>query len=228
MILLVIAIAVVLGLTLLLSSGAAGLVGLTSDQAGSLIPAVVLLGVLGAALLARRHRAGEFVGNFVLWIGIFGVVILGYSYRDEFTAIGSRVFGELIPGQAVIDPSRGSATFRRGRDGHYQINANINGSGIPLIFDTGASAVVLTASDARRVGIDTRTLTYSIAVSTANGTGRAAPVILDQIEIGGIVRNRIRAFVAQDGALETSLLGMTFLETLHSYSVTQGGLELVG
>ena len=34
------------------------------------------------------------------------------------------------------------------------------------------------------------------------------------------------AFVTEDGALETSLLGMTFLETLSRYSVTQNSLEL--
>jgi len=34
------------------------------------------------------------------------------------------------------------------------------------------------------------------------------------------------AFVTEAEALETSLLGMTFLETLSRYSVTQNSLEL--
>lgn len=69
-------------------------------------------------------------------------------------------------------------------------------------------------------------LAFTIPVSTANGTGRAARVRLDRIEVGGIVRERVVAFVTESGALETSLLGMTFLETLSRYSVTQNSLEL--
>ncbi|MNW17563.1 hypothetical protein D3C71_2167900 [compost metagenome] len=64
-------------------------------------------------------------------------------------------------------------------------------------------------------------------MSTANGQGLAARTRLDSIEVGGIVRRNLTAFVTQDGALDTSLLGMTFLETLSRYSVTQNSLELV-
>jgi aspartyl protease family protein len=45
--------------------------------------------------------------------------------------------------------------------------------------------------------------------------------------VGGIVRQRVVAFVTEQDALETSLLGMTFLETLSRYSVTQNSLELM-
>jgi aspartyl protease family protein len=47
------------------------------------------------------------------------------------------------------------------------------------------------------------------------------------MEVGGIVRKDVRAFVAQDDALDTSLLGMTFLETLTRYAVSSDSLELV-
>ncbi len=49
---------------------------------------------------------------------------------------------------------------------------------------------------------------------------------LDGIVVGGIKRKGVRAFVAEDGALDTSLLGMTFLETLSRYAVTSNSLEL--
>ena len=39
-------------------------------------------------------------------------------------------------------------------------------------------------------------------------------------------RRNVRAFVAERGAMEGSLLGMTFLETLSSYSVSGDRLEL--
>lgn len=102
----------------------------------------------------------------------------------------------------------------------------VNGATIPMIFDTGESAVVLSTADAQRAGIDTASLRYTLPVQTANGTGYAASVTLDRVEVGNISRKRIRAFVAQEGALDTSLLGMTFLETLSRYTVSRDALEL--
>lgn len=221
-----VAIAIAVGLALLISSDAGSLVGLTEDQAGAAIPLIVILVVLAAGLFARRHRFSELMGNLVLWIGIFGVAIVGYAYRDDLSVVASRVYGELVPGVASIDPEGGTVSFRGGRDGHFQINAAINGSDVRAIFDTGASAVVLTQDDARRAGIDTASLAYTVRVSTANGTGKAASVTLDRVEVGSIVRRNVRAFVAEEGALDTSLLGMTFLGTLSRYAVSGNSLEL--
>ncbi len=220
------AILVAIGLALLVSADAGTMVGLTQDQLGQMIPLVAILIVIAGGLFSRRHRFSELVGNLVLWAGIFGVVLVGYTYREDLTLVASRVFGELVPGVAVVDSSGGTATFRGGRDGHFQINATVNGAEIRTIFDTGASAVVLTHRDAEKAGISTDALSYNVPVSTANGTGNAASVILDRVEVGGIVRNNVRAFVAERGALETSLLGMTFLGTLSRYAVSGNSLEL--
>jgi len=222
-----IAIAVAIGIALLVSVDAGAFVGLTQGQAAQLVPLLIILIVIAAGVFARRRRAGELLGNLALWAGLFGIVMVGYAYRDDLSGVASRVFGELMPGAAVIDAERGTATFRAGRDGHFQVNATINGASIRTIFDTGASAVVLTSDDARRAGIDTRSLRFDVPVSTANGTGRAALVRLDRVEVGGIVRNNVRAFVAEANALDTSLLGMSFLETLTRYSVSASSLELV-
>lgn len=221
-----IALLISVALALLISADAGALVGLTQGQTAQLIPLLVLLIVFAGGLFTRRRGARELVTNLVLWIGIFGVAGLTYAYRDEITAMASRVVGELRPGVAMIDAQQGTAVFRRGMGGHFEIEATVNGHTTPMIFDTGASAVVLNIADARAAGIDTDELRFTIAVSTANGTGRAARVKLDRIEVGGIVRQGVVAFVTEDGALDTSLLGMTFLETLSRYSVTQNSLEL--
>ncbi len=221
------AIVIAVGLALLISADAGTMVGLTQEQLGQLVPLLIILIFIAGGLFSRRHKFSELFGNLILWAGIFGVVLVGYTYRDDLTGVASRVFGELMPGIAVVDGERGTATFRGGRDGHFQINATINGSDIRTIFDTGASAVVLTHGDAEKAGISTAALDYNVAVSTANGTGKAASVTLDQIEVGGIVRNNVRAFIAERGALETSLLGMSFLGTLSRYAVTGNALELV-
>jgi aspartyl protease family protein len=222
-----VALLVAVGLALLISSDAGTLVGLTQNQMGQLIPLLIILVIFAGGAFARRRKAAEMLGSVALWIGIFGVVVVGYTLRDDITGFAGRVFGELRPGVAIVDAQAGTATFRRGMGGHFEVATTINGAEMPLLFDTGASAVVLTADDAQRAGIDVASLRFSVPVSTANGTGRAAVVTLDTIEVGGIVRNDVRAFIAEDGALDTSLLGMTFLETLTRYAVSNDALELV-
>lgn len=221
-----VAIVVAIGLALIVSSDVGSLVGLTQTQLGQLIPVVVILVVLSASLFSRRYKFGEIVSNLVVWVGIVGVLLVGYTYRDDLTGVASRVFGELLPGQAVVDPATSTVSFRSGLNGHFQINALVDGTEIRTVFDTGASAVVLTNADARKVGIDTANLQYNVAVSTANGTGRAAQVTLSRLEVGTIERRKVRAFVAEAGALDTSLLGMSFLGTLSRYAVSGSSLEL--
>jgi aspartyl protease family protein len=220
------ALLIAVGIVLMISADAGSMIGLTQMQTAQLVPLVVILIIFAGGAFSRRHKAAELLGSLVLWVGIFGVVGVGYAYRDELLGVVGRVTGELQPGVAVVDSARGTAVFRRGFGGHFEIAATVNGHTTPMIFDTGASAVVLTRADAEAAGIDLTQLRYSIPVSTANGTGMAARARLKNIEVGGISRRNIAAFVAEDGALETSLLGMTFLETLGRYRVTQNSLEL--
>lgn len=221
-----IALVIAVGLALLISADAGSLVGLTQNQTAQLIPLLVILIVFAGGLFTRRRKASELLTSILLWVGIFGVAALTYAYRDEIVGVAGRVAGELQPGVAMVDAQQGTATFRRGIGGHFEINATVNGHTTPMIFDTGATAVVLTIADAKAAGIDTDNLRFTIPVSTANGTGRAARVNLARIEVGGIARKGISAFVTEEDALDTSLLGMTFLETLSRYSVTQNSLEL--
>lgn len=214
------------GLALLISADAGRMLGMTEAQTGQLLPLIIIVVLVASTLVSRRIRLSQMVSSLVAWAGIFVLVLVGYTYREDLQDVAARVMGEVVPGAASVDSERGTATFRVGRDGHFQINAIVNGAEIPTTFDTGASAVVLTQRDARAAGIDVDNLRYNTPVQTANGTGRAAQVRLDRVEVGGIVRTRVRAFVAEAGALEQSLLGMSFLRTLSRYAVTGNSLEL--
>jgi aspartyl protease family protein len=222
----VIAIAAVIGLAFLISAGAGDMFGLSESQFGAAVPLVALLAVFLVGAMARTRNFPKTLVSVALWVGIFGAVLVGYAFRDDLSGVAARVFGELVPGSAIVDQAAGTATFRRGQGGHFEVVATIDGARIPLIFDTGATAVVLTERDAEAAGIDTSRLSYTIPVATANGTGRAAAVRLDTIEVGGIVRRSIPAFVAEDTALDTSLLGMSYLETLSGYAVSSNSLVL--
>lgn len=221
------AIAIAIGLVAFFNADLSRMLGLSEGELAQALPiSIVLMVILASTLFARRYKMGELVASLGLWAVIFAVALLGYTYRDDLTGVAYRVMGELLPGQAVVDTQSGSVSFRSGLNGHFQINALVDGTEIRTVFDTGASAVVLTNEDARRVGIDVDGLSYTVAVSTANGMGKAAVVNLSRVEVGAIERRNIRAFVAEKDALDTSLLGMSFLSTLSRYAVTGSSLEL--
>ena len=221
-----IALLIAIGIALLISADAGSLIGLSQMQTAQLVPLVVILIIFAGGAFGRRRKASELLGGLAIWVGLFAAVGIGYAYRDELLGVVGRVTGELRPGVAVVDSDAGTAVFRRGFGGHFEVRATINGHETPMVFDTGASAVVLTQDDARAAGINLDGLRFTVPVSTANGTGLAARTRLKSLVVGGIARRDITAFVTEEGALETSLLGMTFLETLSRYTVTQNALEL--
>lgn len=126
---------------------------------------------------------------------------------------------EPIPLFAVMELDAGSG-------GHFITNASINNRSIEVMVDTGASAVALSHEDASRIGLKPRNLNYDVRVSTANGEGKAARVMLREVEIGSVRVQNVEGLVLQEGALRGTLLGMSFLGRLRSFKVEDGKLIL--
>ncbi|MDF0695750.1 TIGR02281 family clan AA aspartic protease [Rhizobium sp. MC63] len=125
-------------------------------------------------------------------------------------------------------PISGSNAIRLQADaqGHYTGSFKINGKPVQGLIDTGATYVALNETLARRLGFTANQLDFRYGVNTANGQTKAAHVTLDRIEIGGIRVRDVEAFVLKDEALTTTLVGMSFLQKLASYSVADGSLSL--
>ena len=115
-----------------------------------------------------------------------------------------------------------------GRGGHFFIDARVNGSTVPFLIDTGASAVALSHEAGRDAGLNLSPEDYTVKVSTANGIIAAAPVTLDTIRYETIRLSNIRAFVMPKGALSGhSLLGNSFLSKLSEFRVERGKLIML-
>ena len=183
--------------------------------------AVALL-VVPSLIGTYRGRTRSAIRDLFVWSTV-GLLAGGvYSFRDEIGDMAYRIAGELSPNapQPAIEPSPGgerSHRIKRRRDGHFTASVTMNGASVPMLVDTGASTVVLRQADARKLGIDTASLKYTVPVQTANGVAYAAHVRLRNAAIGSITLSGIDALVAQPGVLKESLLGMTFLSRLRSY-----------
>jgi aspartyl protease family protein len=110
--------------------------------------------------------------------------------------------------------------------GHFTVHPTVRNMRLRMLVDTGASMVVLTDGDARSLGIKLRPADYRVSMSTANGIISAAQVHLDEVTLGEITIRRVEAVVMPAGALNTSLLGMSFLKRLSGFEIAAGKLIL--
>ena len=111
--------------------------------------------------------------------------------------------------------------------GHFMFDADVNGRPATFMADTGATVVVLTYEDAARLGLSPQSLDFSGLAQTANGVSRVAPVMLDRVRVDDIAVRDVPAAVAERGALDTNLLGMSFLSRLKSFAMQGSELVLV-
>ena len=206
----------------------AAIMGLAPDQfaAASALFALALLGLgwVGSHFRGRGSRAVEAA---VFWLVLLAALVGAHAYRFELAEVASRLGGAIVPSTTATGPG-GEVTVTRAFDGHFAVAAQVNGAGASFLFDTGASAIVLTSETAARAGLRPADLDFRVAVATANGRTTAAPVTLDRVTIGPIVERRVRALVARPGTLSKNLLGLTFLERLVSYEVRGDRLILRG
>jgi len=137
----------------------------------------------------------------------------------------SQAVAEKPPARAALARTRRSAgageiEFRSAANGHFYLDAQIDGEAIAVMVDTGASIVALRQSDAERAGIRVYDDEFNVALSTANGTTYAAPVTLASVSVDNIEIRNVRAVVVPDEQLSISLLGTSFLNKLRRFEVS--------
>ncbi len=218
-----IAILAIAAAVLMLTPSDTRIAGLDHQAAAGAAGLVAMLAYLLAG--ARPSDVARMASSIAVWAVVIALLAGVYAYRFEASDFVDRMTEELMPSEPAIGQG-GEAIVARRLGGEFAVTAHINGARTTLIFDTGASMVVLTAADARRAGINTAGLGYDVPVTTANGGAMAAEVELNQIAVGAIVMRKVPALVAKPGALVESLLGMSFLERLKSYAVERGKLIL--
>ena len=94
--------------------------------------------------------------------------------------------------------------------------------------DDPAFADWLTAfrDDALKAGIRPKPGDYTVPMQTANGIVRAAKARIPEVRLQGIVVRDVEATIMPPGALNITLLGMSFLKRLKSFEMNGNTLVL--
>lgn len=204
--------------------------GIMNDDFGRLVSLGAVGALIAAGLLqSRRQHIGESLRQFGIWVLIILVLVSGYLYRGDLQSFGNRLTGGLIPGRAaVFTDNEGiqEVVLHKVLNGHFETPVTVNGESVQMLVDTGASRVALSYEDAQTLGLNPEKLAYTQSILTANGEARAAPVTLAEVAIGPIVRKDIKAMVTEEGKLDQSLLGMSFLSTLDFLQMQTDELRL--
>ena len=109
--------------------------------------------------------------------------------------------------------------LRRDKSGQFHLDADVNGSTVNFLVDTGADMLALTEEEAANLNLNVSPGDFEPVMQTASGVGYGAPVTLDEVEVAGVTLHDVNAVVVR--GLSVNLLGQSVLRQL-------GGVELKG
>jgi aspartyl protease family protein len=162
-----------------------------------------------SCLVAPRYHSAMFRMMIVAIVcTVAGVMTV--RHLDNVGA-GSTVALSSAPAPVSSSASARNVVLTKASNGHFQVEARVDGRRLAFLVDTGASHIALRESEAGRLGIYPRPSEYTVRVNTANGVTKAALVQLRSVEVGDILVRDVSAIVHPDEGLSVNLLGMTFL-----------------
>ena len=182
------------------------------DQTAYALYLILFLVLVATSLASRRLPVGKTVKMALAWVAIFGLGFLIFSFRSDFTALGSRLKAEAI-GTPILQGEE--LRIPMADDGHFWVEATVNGHQAPFMIDSGASVTTISSDLAGQAGIETG---FRVAeVETANGSVVMHRAYADQFQVGQMGRSEFPLFVnPHDG---TNVLGMNFLSSLQGWRV---------
>lgn len=146
---------------------------------------------------------------------VLGVKLLAAdSNSASFDVEGKRRtlgMGQSFAGGAAA-ADRLSVSLTADARGHFAAAGSLNGYPMTFLVDTGATAIAISADEARRIGIDYKS-GQAVGVSTAAGVVPAWRVKFNTVKVGGIAVNQVDGMVVESG-LNVPLLGMSFLNRM--------------
>ncbi len=191
---------------------------MSGDEAPRALYLVLLLMLVAASLIGMRLPAGKVVKMALAWVAIFAAGFALFAFRDDFGALGQRLRAEatgepIASGEELRIPISG--------DGHFWVQADVNGRPARFLIDSGASITTIGGETARAAGIRPG---IRVPVNTANGTVAMARGSAERFSVGYIDRADFTVHVSSSDA--TNVIGMNFLSSLRGWSVEGNYLVL--
>jgi aspartyl protease family protein len=184
------------------------------NDAASFVYLIGCLVLVASALTVRRMPISNTLKMAGGWLLIFAVAFVGFTLKDDFLALGRRVVSDAGDGGQAVTAG-GELRIRKSLDGHFWVNAKLNGREVRLLIDSGATVTSISSETAKRVNV-VPSSGFPVAVETANGVVAAARGRIDRLEVGTIERRDVAVLVADEFG-SADVLGMNFLSSLSGW-----------
>src|SRR5215213_8573307 len=181
---------------------------MTNDtMLGGVYILMAMMLVLGS-LMARREPGLKLVKMALGWVLIFGAGFIRFTFRDNFGWVAQRLKAEAL-GTPVAEGRE--TRIPMAIDGHFWVEANINGKPVRFLVDSGATMTTIDRDTALRAGVEVSPHRDQF-VRTGNGVIRVANGRAGELQVGRITRRDVGLQVADHDDL--NVLGMNFLSSL--------------
>lgn len=190
---------------------------MTGDQSAEAVYLLLAVVLVGSALFSRRLPLGPTVKMLAAWAAIFAVGTVLFGFRHDIGgALGSRILGraEVVGGTVRIPMAE---------DGHFWVDARINGQPIRLMVDSGASVTTLSRTTAAKADVEAEGM-FPVMVGTANGVIEVRRARVRTIAVADIAMDDLAVHLAPNDDLD--VIGMNFLSKLSRWSVEDRTLIL--
>src|SRR5689334_6574023 len=186
---------------------------MTNDlMLGGVYILMAIMLVLGA-LMTRREPAAKLFTMALAWVAIFAAGFVLFTFRDNWSWVGQRLKAEAV-GTPVQEGRE--TRIPMAIDGHFWVNAKLNGSDVQFLVDSGATMTTVDRDTAKAAGVEISPQRDQY-VRTGNGIVRVASGRADALTVGGISRSDVALQITDNDDL--NVLGMNYLSSLSRWSV---------
>ncbi len=187
--------------------------------------ALFAAGIVTAELLRPLLSIMAPVSRFVVVAVLAGLVWFGF---DQARQRGLIAEGFLDPNAGQIEDSQDKSfvLLPLAWDGIYRTIAQVNNKSLGVVIDTGTPLVVLQYEEAERLGFAPSKMKFTERVPVADRSLPVARLPFLSVRIDGVELIGVDGAIAIKGGLETSLIGLSFLNRLASFGIHDGKMLL--
>lgn len=185
--------------------------------------AIYAVGIAVIVLLLQRLPYVGRIIRFLFSFAILAFAVFLLLQQAPYQPTLARLTETLGLNNQIV--SGKELRVRMSPDGHFWVNAKINGVERRMLIDSGATVTALSTDTARASGVDTGMGLAPVVLRTANGATPAETGTVDELRVGNIVARDLKVVSAP--GLDLDVIGMNFLSELESWRVEGGTLVLV-
>jgi aspartyl protease family protein len=192
------------------------------DQALAFIYLLGCLILVMSGFAVRRAPIGKTLKMALAWVLIFAAGFAIFALRSDFASLGRRIAAAAWGGGTQEATPAGELRIAMAEDGHFWVNAEVNGQQVRFLVDSGATVTTISREIADRAGIqpDGR----AMMTETANGNVLVDRGRIERLKLGPIERSDVGVAIARGDSI--NVIGMNVLSSLSRWSVENGTLVL--